>query len=122
MTRFARYLVAGALNTAWGYLVIFGLMYLVGLSPEASNVGGYLVGLVTSYLLNRAFTFRTRGLKGPEFARFLFFFAVAFGANFAMLKVLLDTFAVDPALAQILAGVVYVLVSYALNRSFVFRR
>jgi len=117
----SRYLVVGALNTAWGYLLIFGFMYGLGWSPEASNVMGYAIGLVTSYLLNRTFTFRSRNTTLPEFGRFLWTFAVAFAANFATLAFLVRGLELHAGLSQIIAGVVYVVTSYLLSRNYVFR-
>jgi putative flippase GtrA len=122
MRQFSRYLVVGVLNTVWSYLIIFASMYLLRWSPEASNVGGYAIGLLTSYALNRTYTFNSRGAKGPEFARFIGIFAIAFCANFVALMLLLRVLGVNAILGQLWAGVVYVGTSYVLNRSYVFRR
>jgi putative flippase GtrA len=122
VSQFYRYLVVGALNTAWGYLLIFAFMYGAGWSPESSNVMGYAIGLVTSYALNRRFTFRSRNTAAPEFVRFLATFAAAFAANFVVLMLLVRVLGVHEAMAQLLAGVVYVATSYLLSRSYVFRR
>jgi putative flippase GtrA len=121
MKQFSRYLVVGALNTAWGYLLIFTFMYGLDWSPEASNVMGYAIGLLTSYAMNRHYTFRSRNTTAPEFVRFLATFGVAFAANFATLALLVRAFGVHAGLSQIIAGVVYVATSYLLNRRFVFR-
>jgi len=122
MRQFSRYLIVGFVNTVWSYVVIFSLMYLLRWSPEASNVMGYAIGLLTSYALNRTYTFGSRGAKAPEFVRFIGIFAVAFCANFATLTLLVRVLGVHAALGQLLAGAVYVATSYLLNRSFVFRR
>jgi len=119
--QFSRYLVVGILNTAWSYVVIFGLMYLLRWSPEASNIAGYAIGLLTSYLLNRTYTFNSRAARAPEFARFVGIFAIAFCANFLALTLLLRVFDMHAAFGQLWAGVVYVGISYLLNRSLVFR-
>jgi putative flippase GtrA len=121
MRQFSRYLVVGVLNTAWGYLIIFGFMYVLDWSPEASNVMGYAIGLVTSYVLNRRYTFNSRDTTLPEFVRFLGTFAVAFSANFISLAFLVRVLDVHAAISQVLAGVVYVGTSYLLSRHYVFR-
>jgi len=118
--QFARFLAVGIANTVFGYALIFGFMFIAGWSPEASNIAGYLIGLVSSYLMNRSFTFRSTNERKSEFARFLAVFAIAFAANFVALWVLLHVFGVKDWLAQILAGVAYVATSYLLNRVFVF--
>ena len=122
MRQFSRYLAVGVLNTLWSYVVIFGLMHVLSWSPEASNVMGYAVGLLTSYALHRIFTFNSRNSKGPEFARFIGIFAVAFCANFLALTMLVRLMELNASLSQIVAGAVYVVTSYTLSRSYVFRR
>jgi putative flippase GtrA len=120
MRQFSRYVAVGILNTAWGYVIIFACMYLLGWSPEASNVAGYAVGLVTSYALNRTYTFRSRASKAPEFARFVTIFAIAYLANLAVLALLVRVAGFHAGASQIVAGVVYVGTSYLLNRRFTF--
>ena len=121
MTRFARYVVVGVANTLWGYALIFAFMDGLGWSPEASNMMGYAIGLVTSYLLNRVFTFRSRAPKAGEFGRFVVIFLVAYLANLAVLAFLVRVAGLNAGVSQVLAGVVYVAGSYLLNRSFTFR-
>lgn len=120
MKQFARFVAVGIVNTLFGYALIFGFMFIAGWSPEASNVAGYAIGLVSSYLMNRSITFRSSNERRSEFVRFLVVFAIAFGANFAALWILLHGLDVRDWLAQILAGVVYVATSYMLNRTYVF--
>lgn len=122
MFEFSRFVLVGIVNSALGYAVIFGLMLGAGWSPEASNITGYAVGLVVSYLLNRSFTFRSRAKPVGEAGRFLIVFGIAFGLNFLVLTVCVRLLAVPGWIAQIVAGVVYVGTSYLLNRHFVFAR
>jgi putative flippase GtrA len=121
MTRFARYVAVGVVNTLLGWAVIFGCMWGLGWSPEASNVAGYAVGLVISYALNRLYTFESNAPKAGEFGRFLAIFAIAYLANLAVLVLLVRGLGVHEGVSQVVAGVVYVVGSYLLNRSFTFR-
>ena len=97
-------------------------MYLLGLSPIASNVLGYSIALVVSFILNRTFTFRSTGRQSSEMLRFLIVFAIAFGANLAVLYVLVEYLFIHEALSQIFAGIFYVAISYLMNKYLVFRR
>ncbi len=121
MSQFLRFLVVGALNTLLGYGVIFSCMYLAGMSPEASNVSGYAVGLLASYVLNRNYTFKSKQNRRIEIIRFLAVFAAAFTSNFAFLLLLIHKAGMHEGLSQILAGIVYVAVSFFMNKYFVFR-
>lgn len=121
MRLLSRYVVVGAVNTAWGYLLIFAFMYVAGWSPEASNVMGYAIGLVTSFVLNRRFTFESSGPRAREFARFLATFAIAFLANFMVLALMVRVLGMHAAVSQVVAGVVYVATSFLLSKHYVFR-
>jgi putative flippase GtrA len=126
MNSFLRFLVVGVFNTGFGYALIFAFMYLAGLSPELSNFLGYAIAILVSYLLNKYYTFAGGKLRAPtsgrsELLRFLLVFAIAYAANYLCLLLLIYQFDVHPALSQILAGVVYVCLSYVLNAFFVFR-
>ena len=81
-----------------------------------SNVLGYAVGLVVSYLLNRAFTFRSPAVSKIEFLRFVSILLLAYAANLAVLVFLIRHTSVHKALAQVLAGVVYFGLSFLLNK------
>lgn len=121
MSQFSRFLLVGLVNTFLGYAVIFGCMYLGKLSPELSNIVGYTVGLFISYFLNRYFTFRCAQSCGLQFVRFALVFLVAYFANFATLVVFVRFFAINSGFSQIIAGIMYVVTAYLLNKNYVFR-
>lgn len=121
MNQFSRFLSVGVANTALGYAVIFGCMYLAGLSPEISNAAGYAAGLLLSYFLNRHFTFRSAQRRNAEFLRFGIVFLVSYTANLAVLTFLVRTLEVHGGLSQLIAGVFYIGTAYLLNKHYVFR-
>jgi putative flippase GtrA len=120
--QFARFLVVGVLNTLLGYCVIFALMYLAKLTPEISNIGGYAVGLATSYFLNRNYTFNSKQRHSGEVIRFLLVFFIAYAANFLALLVFIHKVGMHVAISQIVAGLVYVVASYLMNKHYVFKK
>jgi len=115
-----RFLVVGGLNTGLGYVVIFGGMYVLNLSPEVSNILGYGFGLLIAYILHRHFTFHSKGRHSKEFTGFLVVFAIAFGLNFVTLYVLVRHLGIHESVSQVVSGAIYVLSSYAMNSRFVF--
>ena len=117
---FAKYSVAGVINGVVSYVWIFGLMFL-GFESTTSNIVGYSVGLITSYFQSRYWVFRSQNHALGEGLRFLLCFAVAFAVNFYVLKLLLNK-EVNPYLAQVLACAAYVLVSFAINSTYVFAK
>ena len=121
INQLSRYLLVGVFNTLLGYGVIFTCMYLVGLSPETSNIIGYAVGLVCSFILNRYYTFQSLQKKRCEIIRFLAVFGFAYAANFAVLVLLIHEIGINEGVSQVLAGIVYVLASYFMNKLYVFK-
>lgn len=116
-----RFVLVGVVNTGLGYAVIFACMYLLNWGPVASNMAGYAVGLVASYLLNRTFTFRSAARPVQEILRFVGIFLLAYLANLATLVVLVRYIGLHEGAAQIVAGVVYFCLSFVLNKFYVFR-
>lgn len=121
MNQFSRFLLVGVANTVLGYAVIFGCMYLVKLSPELSNATGYAVGLLASYFLNRHFTFMSAQRRSTEFVRFVLVFLTAYVANLGILIVLVRVIKVHAGISQVIAGVIYIVTAYFLNKYYVFR-
>ncbi len=121
MNQFSIFILVGVVNTALGYSVIFGCLYLAGMSPEFSNIIGYLIGLVASYFLHRNYTFRSKRQRKTEFFNFMVVFLIAYIANLATLIILVRALEAHAGLSQIIAGAVYVATSYLLNKNYVFR-
>lgn len=121
MKQFSRFLLVGVANTALGYSVIFGCMYLAGFSPELSNAAGYAVGLLVSYFLNRNFTFKSDQRLSTELVRFMLVFLTAYMANLVVLIALVRALEIHAGPSQVIAGVIYIGTTYVLNKHYVFR-
>jgi len=121
MKQFFRFFAFGVFNTILGYVVIFSCLYLIRLSPETSNVIGYSVGLISSYALNKKYTFGSVQSERFEKLRFLLVFAFAYSLNFIALVILIHKINIDECVSQILAGIVYSLISYNMNKYYVFK-
>jgi putative flippase GtrA len=122
MKQLIKFVIVGVLNTLLGYAVIFACMYLLGATAVVSNVVGYAAGLVLSYVLNRKVTFKSTSKSKSEIFRFLLVFMVAYLANLIVLLLLIRVGSAHEGVAQVLAGVVYVFVSFVLNKYYVFYR
>ncbi len=118
--QFAKFIIVGALNTALGLAVIFAAKALLGWGDLAANASGYSVGLLASFVLNRAWTFRDRGDVSPALVRFLGAFALAYVANLATVFGLRDLANVDSYLAQAAGVVPYTALFFLASRAFVF--
>lgn len=122
MIQLIKFLLVGVFNTALGYAVIFSCMYLLALSAVLSNVIGYSAGLIFSYTLNRTVTFKNISKSKTDIFRFLLVFLVAYFVNLFVLLFLIRVTGFNEGVAQVLAGLVYVMVSFLLNKYYVFRQ
>lgn len=114
--------LVGILNTIAGFLAILFFMKIAKFSTVLSNVAGYGVGIILSYMLNRRFTFKSRRATRYSMLWFIGAAMVAFGSNLAVLFLTLDLFGFDPVVAQASAVVAYACVFYLLSRGLVFSR
>jgi putative flippase GtrA len=119
---FGRFLIVGVVNTMVGYGVILGLQYLVGFGPHVANVGGYLIGWIVSYVLNRRFTFGSDRRHREGLPLFLSVALVSYAFNALVLEIALRSDSVAGPLAQAIAMAAYTLCFFQLSRHVAFRR
>ena len=108
-------------TTAVGYGVIMALQLGAGWPAALANAGGYAVGLVLSYGLNRRFTFASKRPVSATLLPFLGAAATAFGLNLLTLFFAERQLMWPPAAAQLLAMASYIVCFYGLSRWVVFR-
>jgi putative flippase GtrA len=116
----AKYSLSGLINTLVGYAVIFACM-ACGLGATLSNILGYAVGFVISFLQSRYWVFRSAGRMVEDATRFVPAFLIAFAVNFLVLQASLGLGA-NPYIAQLAAGCTFLGVGFVLNYAFVFRQ
>ncbi|AKT90577.1 polysaccharide biosynthesis protein, GtrA family [Campylobacter ureolyticus RIGS 9880] len=114
-----KYLLVGVLNTIIGFGIIFGLMF-TGISPEISNLSGYSIGIVISYILNKIFTFQSKTKSKIEFIKFILAMLMAYILNFITLKICLSL-SINPYISQIFAGGIYTISGFLLSKFWVFK-
>jgi putative flippase GtrA len=115
--QFARFLVVGTLNTAFGYGVFAGLVML-GVDPVPALVATYFVGVPFNYVTTGRFVFRPGG--GGAFLRFVAAYVVVYFFNLALFE-MLGLAGASPLLAQALCLPVVAVFSFFLFKLHVFR-
>lgn len=103
-------------------LALYTLLVANGVWYQLANLCGYASGTVLSFVLNRAFTFRT--LDAP-LARFAMFSAVAaFGycVSTILLWVGVERLGLDKTLAKGISIVIVVVMQFGLNALITFRQ
>lgn len=132
--RFARFCAVGVSNTLITLVTIFLCKDLLGVNAYVSNAVGYVAGLVNSFLLNRAWTFRSHGRMHTEAMRFAAGFVLCYLLQLWAVWALASTrwgvesyriagFAVSGyAIATVVGNVVYTLANFVYNRLVTFRK
>jgi putative flippase GtrA len=101
-----KYGATGIVNAVLGFSVIF-MALIFGASDIAANVMGYSVGIVSSFSLNRSWTFAHKGPIPKSLLRFLMIVGFAYCCNLMVVLLTHRTFGLNVYLAQILGAAFY---------------
>ena len=113
--RFALFLVAGAINTCFGYAA-FSALILLGARPPLAVFASTVAGILFNFR-SLGMVFGDRGSR--RFVRFVAVYAVLFAINVALLRALAAG-GLGPLVAQALALPPLAILSFLLMRGIVF--
>lgn len=123
--QFVRFLLTGAVNTAFGYGVYAGLTWaLTGRIPGAYVVAavlGNIIAITFSYLLYKLVVFRTRGNYLREYIRTFMVYGGVTVLGLLLLPVMVEIMGINPYLAPLLILPFTVLSSFFGHKHFSFR-
>lgn len=120
VAQWLRFAVVGVSNTLLSTAVFAGLVHL-GVPYLLGSALAFALGALNSYTLNRRWTFRSRGPRAPELARFACVQAVGLGANLALLAGLVQGAGIHHVFAQVLAFPAASIITFALSRQWAFK-
>lgn len=111
--RFSKYSIIGLVNNAGLYVLFVGLVYL-GVSPVVTAGLCYVIGVATSYMLNRRWAFESANSHTHDLPRFLAAYGVGFVSTLATIALLVVW--IRPEIAQILNIGITAVVIYTMLR------
>ena len=130
-----RYAACGGGNMVFGLLLFFilyrwvfnhGYEQVAGLAFESYNVSLFFTSCVSfaiGFLLNKYVVFTTSYLRGHiQLFRYFLSFSVNFIINYLLLKLFVKWLHMPPFLSQVIATLIVVLISYATQKYFTFRK
>ncbi len=119
MKKKIKFLIVGLVNTAFGYGLYSGLLFL-DISYQIALLVATVVGIIFNY-----FTFGYAVFDGGNgfkiFGKFIAAYSFIYFSNISMLSVLIGWFYFNPYVAQLLCMPVGVLLSWILMNYFVFK-
>lgn len=129
-----KYGMVGVLNTLVTLIVIVLCKSFIGINEYVSNMIGYVMGVLNSFLWNRSWVFHSHGQMHRDMIYFLGGCLICYLVQFAVLYILtnwvfedieydLGFFVVSGyGIATLIAMVVYTLCNFIYNRTITFRR
>jgi putative flippase GtrA len=119
--RLVRYGISGGASalTHFGLLVL--LAEVLHVWPVAASTAGFVASIVVSYLLQKAWVFRSDAAHTVTGAKFLTVTAVAFGINTGVVWVGTEVLHAPYGWVQMVALCLIPLVNYTLNSRWTFR-
>ncbi|UKH29190.1 MULTISPECIES: GtrA family protein [Actinobacillus] len=118
---FSKYILVGLLNTVITVFIIFILMYW-GLDVYISNVIGYSIGIIVSFIINSKFTFSTT-LTTIRFIKFILNCSVCYLVNVITISIILS-FSQDIIymyISQLCGMAMYTVSGFFLNKLWVMK-
>jgi putative flippase GtrA len=116
LRQFAKFIVVGVLNTAFGYGV-FALLIYIGVSPIPALVVTYVVGASFNFMTTGRFVFQQ--LHSAALLRFIAAYVVVFLVNAGLYKAL-SAMGLSPLVAQAICLPVMAIFSFMLFKFHVF--
>jgi putative flippase GtrA len=119
LLQWLRFVVVGAVNTLLSWSVYAALEH-VGVPYLLASGLAFAVGALNSYVLNRRWTFRSRGRPAPEAVRFFVIQCVGLGIDVGLLYTLTEDAGIHHLIAQGLVFPVASAVTFGLSRQWAF--
>jgi len=119
--QFIKFGIVGVSNTLLTALTIWILLKVLNCSPYFSNIVGYIVGLVNSFIWNRKWTFDSKTKVTDTFFKFILTFGVSYLFQLGNLYILLHYTSIDSYVSQLLSIVVYTGINFVLNKIYTFK-
>jgi len=137
-----KYGVVGIINTVLTAVTIWVMMHWIfqagkedNVAPSVitiSNITGYIVGLINSFVWNRKWTFRSKNHWGMEFIKFTTAFLICFIPQLLLVNILntyttlqfsAGSFSISHAYTCQLIGIVfYTALNFILNKYYTFKQ
>jgi putative flippase GtrA len=115
------FLLVGSANTLIGY-GIFGLAYKTfGMNYSAALIVAYILGILISYSNHRRVTFKSTSKHHQAFTRFGLTYLLIYALNAGLLIGLIEWGGLDPLVGQAVALIFVTIVSFVVQRSWVFK-
>ncbi|MDY6934888.1 MAG: GtrA family protein [Spirochaetota bacterium] len=118
---FLKYCIVGVSNTIVGLGTILILYNIFKVDYRLSNIIGYTLGLINSFILNKMWTFRSKSVFYKEIIPFFLFFLVSYIINLGAVVFCVEILLINKNISQLIGMVFYTSTNFIGNRLWTFK-
>lgn len=122
---FLRFAIVGCINTGVDFLTFTALYSLLGLDKLLCQTGGYSVGIINSFILNKLWTFKEQKAKSNTTVQFINFVCVniiSLGISLIGIYILSSKANVNVYISKIIVTIFLQVFNYLVYKCFIFRK
>ena len=113
--------IVGVSNTLLTAITIWVLLRMLHFDNYSSNIIGYIVGLVNSFIWNRKWTFASNAKVKDTIFKFSITFAISYLFQLGNLYLLIHYTQIDSYICQLISIVVYTVINFMSNKYYTFK-
>ena len=121
LIQFVKFGIVGVSNTLLTALVIYLLLEVLNCSDYLSNVAGYVLGLINSFIWNQKWTFANKSSIKNTFFKFVLIFIISYAVQLGNLFLWLNYTSVNPYICQLISMIIYIGLNFTLNKIYTFK-
>lgn len=114
--------IVGISNTLLTAITIWILLKVLHFNDYSSNIIGYIIGLVNSFIWNRKWTFASTAKVKDTIFKFILTFVISYLIQLGNLYLLIDYTEIDSYICQLISIVVYTVINFTLNKYYTFKK
>lgn len=121
--KFIKFGTVGVLNTGvdWGVFFLFSNVFMA--SVYVSQIFAYVIATTNSYILNRAWTFKSKSKKKTiEIAKFLTVNLISLSISLIAMYIFHDVLGLNKLICKCIIACFTIVVNYLGNRLWVFKK
>lgn len=118
-----RFIIVGCINTGVDFLTFTLLYSLIGLNKLLSQTGGYSMGIINSFIMNKLWTFKEQKSNtktGIQFIRFAVINVISLGVSLVGISLLSDKANINVYVSKIIVTVFLQVFNYVMYKMVVF--
>ncbi|MCD7850865.1 MAG: GtrA family protein [Parabacteroides sp.] len=116
------YGIIGGFSSGLDFAVYTLLVNVIGLHYQISNACSVLIGITTSFTLNRYYNFKVKDKTKRRFILFLFVGLMGLLLSSLILYICIQKFKVDELLSKLLSIVFVVVIQFLINKNITFKK